>query len=456
MRFDMSMPPFVLRSIALPTWQRLTGQSSLAALNNLEESQWLSIEEQTEQQWQQIGTLLDHAWKNVPYYRKLLKDLGVTPAEISSSRNLVKLPLLDRKIVNTKYEQLIAHSVPNKFVRFNSTGGSTGEPLRFLDDLRGVGISQAAGWRAERWYGVNIGERRAYLWGANFDLTRYQGFNGKVRVWLHNLLMLPAWRLNEDSATSFFNEVHSFRPRMLLGYAGSVFQWAKLLRFERHSIPTLKAIIVSGETLYDNWREGIEQTFGVPVYNRYGGRDLNFLAQECPEYRNLHVAAENAYIEIVRENRPAEPGETGEIVLTKLNNYVMPFIRYRTGDLGVMSATSCPCGRGLPVLDRIEGRVQDVIVTADGRVVSGLLFAHLMKDCPEVREFQVHQIALNHLTFLLVTEPQGALPSQSRIERVVHDYMGSDMHINYEFRDEIPLTRSGKRRICISHLDEVL
>ena len=187
-----------------------------------------------------------------------------------------------------------------------------------------------------------------------------------------------------------------------MGYAGAIYEWARLIGNTRDPVPNLSVIIVSAETLHEEWRAVIESCFKVPVYNRYGGRDIHFIAQECPYRKGLHINSETALVEIVKDGRQVPPGEVGEIVVTRLDNFAMPFIRYRSGDLGVMAQSACGCGRSLPLLEKVEGRLQDAIVTADGRIVSGLLFAHMMKDCPEIKEFQIHQLAMNRLLIMVV------------------------------------------------------
>jgi len=265
-------------------------------------------------------------------------------------------------------------------------------------------------------------------------------------------LMLPAWQLSESASDTFWNQLADFKPKLLVAYAGAIYNWARLLGNDRPPIPSLAAIVVSAETLHEDWRIVIEQSFKVPVYNRYGGRDIKFVAQECPVRKGLHINAENSLVEIVKGGRPVAPGELGEIVITRLDNFAMPFIRYRSGDLGTMSRSACECGRSLPLLEKIEGRVQDTIVTDDGRIVSGPFFAHVMKDCPDVKEFQVHQLRSNQLLIQIVLDHERRFSSQSRIERIVREYMGQDMRIDFELRDIIPLTRSGKRRVIVSHL----
>jgi phenylacetate-CoA ligase len=144
------------------------------------------------------------------------------------------------------------------------------------------------------------------------------------------------------------------------------------------------------------------------------------------------------------------PGQLGEIVITRLDNFAMPFVRYSSGDLGVMAVAPCRCGRSLPLLQRVEGRVQDAITTADGRVISGPFFAHMFKDCPDVKEFQVHQLAIDRLRIVMVLSEHSEFLSRLRIERLVKQYLGPDMDLEFELCDAIPPTRSGKRRVVIS------
>jgi phenylacetate-CoA ligase len=382
-----------------------------------------------------------------------MEKIGVTPADLVDARSLAALPILSRSMIVNECERLKAANIAEDRFCANSTGGSSGEPLRFYDDREGSEAGNALIWRAEKWLGVELGDRRAYFWGASFDLTPFEGFVGKVRSWSTNRLMLPAWRLQQGNAEEFLQRLFRFRPQLLICYAGAAYEWARLLNFQNHHVPGLKAIILSAETLHDAWRQPIEATFGAPVFNRYGGRDIKFIAQECLAREGLHVNAEGSYVEIIRDGRPAPRGEVGEVIVTRLDNYAMPFIRYGSGDLGVWGDAICSCGRGLPLLVRIDGRVQDVILTADGMNVSGLFFAHLMKDCLDVKEFQIHQTAYDRLLIKLVTEPRGTLLSQPRIEQAIRDYMGSQMRVDFEFVDQIPSTKSGKRRITISHLN---
>jgi phenylacetate-CoA ligase len=446
------MNPAILKRIVLPAWQYARGQNSLELLPHLERTQWLTSTELMDLQWQRVGTLLQHAYENVPYYREIMRQNQISPASIVRERSLARLPLLSRSTISQQADRLRATNMPARRFLPNGTGGSTGEPLRFLEDRDGLGWGDAAIFRSHRWYGVDVGEPSCYLWGSNFDLSRFKGFTGRIRSRALNLLMLPAWELSQRTVLEYWNRIWDFKPRLLLGYAGALHDWARLLGNSRDRIPGISAVIVSAETLYDEWRSVIEECFKVPVYNRYGGRDISFVAQECPVRKGLHINAENVLVEILLDGQTAAPGDLGEIVITRLDNLAMPFIRYRSGDLGIMASSPCDCGRSLPLLQKVEGRVQDAIVTPDGRIISGLFFAHMMKDCPDVKEFQVHQLAMHRLMIAIVLHPARTFSSKERIERIVRQYMGSDLEILFELRESIPATRSGKRRITISHL----
>ncbi len=438
----------------MPTWQYLRRQNGLERLRFLERTQWMSAEELQELQWQRVHTLLEHASKHVPHYVDEMRRVGADPHQLAASRSLAVLPLLDRATVNEHRERLRARNIdPARFVS-NATGGSTGEPMRFYDDRDGDGWLTASVWRSQRWLGVDVGERSAFLWGADFDVRWYRGIAGRIKSGLLNLLMLRAWELNAATAPVFHERLVTFKPRLLVVYAGALHEMAALLGPARGTVPGLHAIIVSAEVLTEDARREIEACFNVPVFNRYGGRDLKLVAQECPARLGLHINSESVLVEIVKDGRIVPDGEVGEVVISRLDNFAMPFLRYRTGDRAALSAGRCTCGRSLPLLERLEGRVQDAIVAVDGtRMYVGTFFSHMFKDCPDVRQFQIHQLAVDRLLVQVVPAAGAEFVSRARVERLVQARMGNGMRVDFEVKDSIPLTRSGKRRIIVTHLD---
>jgi phenylacetate-CoA ligase len=449
----MSLHSRLVSAVILPGLDIIKKYTTSRDLALLRKTQWQSEQEIVDLQWQKLKDVLEYTRINVPFYTGILEKKGNTLSEILNHRSLDVLPLMDRRMIRENLPSLLVKNIPKGRSYENRTGGSTGQPLRFFDDRIGVCLAQAAVYRSEEWCGVRVGEPIIYLWGSNFDVSKSDELKGNLVSYLLNYRMFPAWNLDKKKAGDFINFINSFHPSLIIGYAGSLYQCCKLLDYPRHELVGLKGIVSSAETLFPDERSVIQKTFGVPVFNRYGGRDLNFVAQECEFHTGLHIAAERCFIEIVLDGQVLPPGELGEIVITRFDNWVMPFIRYRTGDLGMLSSDKCPCGRGLPLLAKVEGRLQDMITGTNGKLISGLFFAHMLKDFDEIKEFQIHQVDKNQLVFHLVTEPIGYLPSQKTIESRVKEFMGAQMHCEFKFQTMIPLNASGKRRITISHLD---
>ena len=262
----------------------------------------------------------------------------------------------------------------------------------------------AAKWRATRWWGVDIGDPEIVVWGSPIEL----GTQDRLRLLRDGLLrtrLLAAFEMSEPKLDEFIATIRRTRPRMLFGYPSALAHIAQRARVVEQRMDDLgiRVAFVTSERLYDHQREVIEAVFGCPVANGYGGRDAGFIAHACPE-GNMHITAEDIIVEIVDpEGRVLPAGEAGEIVVTHLATRDYPFIRYRTGDIGALSDASCPCGRGLPLLQSIEGRSTDFVIAEDGTVMHGLALIYIVRDIPGVASFKIIQESLDLTRFLLVT-----------------------------------------------------
>jgi hypothetical protein len=197
--------------------------------------------------------------------------------------------------------------------------------------------------------------------------------------------------------------------------------------------------------LFEAARRGIEQTLGAPVYNTYGSREFMSIAGECEYRQGLHINAEN----LVVETRDPDSKEPSEILVTDLHNYGMPFVRYATGDVGTISDISCACGRGLPLLGSIEGRLLDSIRTIDGRTVPGEFFPHLLKEVPEFAEYRVEQRTLDHVVISAVLTEALSERSERLLSYEIEKVFGSATRWEVQPVNEIPNLRSGKRRVTV-------
>jgi phenylacetate-CoA ligase len=239
---------------------------------------------------------------------------------------------------------------------------------------------------------------------------------------------------------------------VLVGYASALERFAKFVQAHHLDDVKFSGVTSTAEVLYPSQRELIERTFGCEVVNRYATRELGGIACECLEHTGLHIGVGEVYVEILRDGVAVPVGEEGDIVVTNLNNYGMPFIRYRVGDIGQLSDAVCPCGRGLPMMEVVRGRTSDMFKTKDGRVVHGEFFTHLFYGISEARRFQVIQKSYDHILVSVVEK--SPLPPERLvfIERAIKDVMGSDVTVEFRFPQSIALQSSGKYRFTISEV----
>jgi phenylacetate-CoA ligase len=375
--------------------------------------------------------------------------VGSTLTPASSREALVNLPFLTKEDILTHRNELLADNFNLKDLKRNASGGSTGHTLSFFNDRASLDVRSAITLRGDRWAGLDFGTPHARLWGAPLDVKIQQRFVNRMNNRLLNRLWLDCFRLSEPIMAEYARQLQRFQPRVIIGYATALTTFAQYLIAHRIIMIRPTSIISSAETLLDEQREIIQSAFGCKVYNRYGCREAGPLAVECPQGK-MHLNADYVLVEVLKNNRPALPGETGEIVITPLFGYGMPLIRYRIEDLGVAAeAIPCACGRGLPVIERIIGRTSDMLVNTKGELFHGEYFTHLFYHQPGIRQFQVIQPDRDHLQFRLVTGPGFDKYILHMLEEKIWDFLGH-LSITWEYVEEIPPLPSGKRAFTVS------
>jgi phenylacetate-CoA ligase len=284
-----------------------------------------------------------------------------------------------------------------------------------------------------------------------------QAARERLDAWLLRRLFVPAFEMSEGAMAAFLGRLAAFDPVLIDGYAESFNYLAgHLSSTERRPKLRPRGIISSAQALPEESRGIIENAFGARVFDKYGSREFSGIAYECKAHEGHHVMAESYIVEILKDGGRAVPGEVGEVVITDLNNLCLPFIRYRVGDLAeAMDDTKvCGCGRGLPRVGRIEGRVQSLVIGAHGRVMPGTFFSHLFKDYDYlVRQYQVIQEERGAIVLKIVKGSRFADELFEReILQVLRQYLGEETRIDVQFVDLIPLVRTGKRQAVISKL----
>jgi phenylacetate-CoA ligase len=429
-----------------PLHERLKGKPTFRFLAELEATQWLPARRLEEYRLRRLQRFLEFVHEHVPYCRALFDEHALRPRDVHSFEDLGRLPFLTREILKTRFDDLRARAaLPGVHPR--SSGGSTGTPVTVLVDMERMGMGEAGRLRAHRWFGVEPGTREIVLWGTparSGTLDRIRQFRDRIL----NTRVLSAFDMGEQALRIHAATIQRVRPTQMFGYASAFHLIASHFERERLDPPRgLKAVFTTAEPLFDFQRKAIEAGLGCPVGVEYGCRDGGLVALECPS-GGLHILAESMHVEILD---PDAEGR-GEIVLTNLDSRAFPIIRYRTGDIGALDPTPCPCGRSLPKLRGVEGRRTDFLVTPSGRVLHALSAIYILRDSPAVREFRVVQDAPDHLQVEVVPTGRFGEAERAALRAQFVPAFGPDLRVSVEARLEIPRTAAGKFRYVESRI----
>lgn len=444
------MHPLLVRRVLFPVHERLKRKPTFRWLRELERTQWLDPDSLREYQLCRLQGHLQWAYSHVPYYRALFDEHDLAPSRIRSFDDLHRVPFLTREILRSRFDDLRATvRLPN--VTRRSTGGSTGVPVTVEVDMERMGISEAARLRAHAWFGLKPGEREIVLWGSPIEITQQDRLR-QFRDWLLNSRLLSAFEMGEATFAHQARTIATFAPAKMYGYASAFYLLARYFQRERLVPPAnTKAIFTTAEPLFDFQRDAIHSAFRCAVAVEYGSRDGGLVATECPS-GGLHTFTEGMYVEI------AEPDADGrgEIVVTCLDSFAFPIIRYRTGDIGALDPTPCPCGRGLTKLRNVDGRRTDFLVTPRGRVLHALSAIYVLRGLSMVREFRVVQEAIDRVVIHLVGDRPLTTPEKDGVRRQFEILLGSDVQLILLEVSSLPRSPSGKFRYVESKVSERL
>ena len=432
-------------------------------LDQLRHYEFLPPEDIQLLQRERLADLLRHAYRSTAYYQELLGGCGVVaPSGTVELAGFSDVPQLDKSLLRAHYEEMKSSDLEQRHWFENWSGGSTGEPARFIQDGVFDSWVTATKIQFDEWSGYRIGDRKAILWGSARDIDHQRHpFRTRAARWLSNEKWLRAFGgLSDDDMLAHAGVIEQFRPIQLLAYAESAFDLARCIERTGTVVTPPGSVMTSAGTLHPQMRKTIERALGAPVFNRYGAREVGDVACECDRHQGLHVSAPWQYVEILRpDGAPAGPGEDGELVITNLANYAMPLIRYRIGDLGSWAGKPCSCGRSWPLLARVSGRVVDMFLTSDGRRIPGGYFVFLMLDTHSwVQRYQVVQESLGRVeVYLQVRDEQRALANAQAegIRLEIIKVMGSDCSVGIHLVDEIRPSDSGKFLHTISKVGDL-
>lgn len=439
-------------TVVLPVHRLLSGRNILPYFRAAQAHQWLSYPDLIALQTDDLRRLLAHACENVPFYRQRFSRAGITPNDIRGAQDLILLPPLTKSQVRQNVADLVAANYRRKDLVPRATGGSTGIPIAFFYDRCSWDSRVGAKYAAYSWAGWDFGVRTALLAGSPIDKAVFLSLRGRMKSTLFRELVLDTFEMSEQTRRQYIRRLQRFRPRVLIGYTSACIALARQLRQDGLSL-TVPSIITSAEMLFPAQRAFIEEAFSGRVFDLYGSRETAAIGMECPQHTGLHVAIDRVIVEVLHGREPASAGEPGEIVITDLYNYGMPFIRYKIGDVGRFIETKCPCGRQLPLLELTHGRICDLISTPEGKYLPGEFFPHLFKEVSSsVEQYQIVQASIEELLVKIVPHPSYGPKQTEYLRRKIQDKVGPGVHISFQFVHSIPPEKSGKHRVTISKL----
>ncbi len=447
----------LLRRLAIGALLRLNRSRIIDNLQEIRRVESLPRGERETYQRNKLRRLLIHAHHNVPYYRQLLSDCGVVAGGKAHLEKFVQVPVLKRSHLRSEHSSLTSVDAAGRRSFSNSTGGSSGSPVRFVQDATYKDWNIANKIYYKTFAGQRIGDRELRIWGSDRDLLQgREDPRTMITNALYNRKELNSFSLSTQNYRSFVQTWNTFKPQWVEAYAQSIFEFARMVEKEGAVLYRPRGVLSSAGTLYPSMKKTMERVFDCPVFNRYGSREVGDIACSCGGESGLHLSIWNHYIELLDDNgNVVAPGEMGRLHVTSLNNYSMPFIRYDIGDIASISTSgTCSCGRNTPRLSRVEGREMSVFKTRSGGFVPGEFFIHFIGVVFEegaIEKFQVIQHDYDSIEIKVIVRDDDLLAEKKGpIENAIYKEMGDDCVIRWTPVDDIPVLPSGKYLYTLS------
>jgi phenylacetate-CoA ligase len=403
-----------------------------------------------------LARLFEHCRGSVPYYAKLFRRRDCNPSEADEPMQVLeRLPILRKETIRANFADLQSADLHTRSWIYNTSGGSTGEPIQLIQDSEYRDRSRAITLLYCRLLGCELGNPLLRVWGSEAEVESTLNWKSRLFDWLQNTVCLNAFQMTTEGMRAHFRTINRRRPKLILGYAQCLYELALFAERERIQIDHPPTVVTSAGTLYEFMRKKIARVFGGPVYNLYGSREVSDVACEVPDCQGLWVAPWGNYVEIVDERgEPIPPGTEGNIVITCLTNHAMPLIRYWIGDRGALLPAAEGCRAfGGQVLKQVLGRTVDVFRRRDQTLIDGEYFTHLLYFRPWVSRFQVVQKDYESVLFKIVRPKQEAPKAElQEIARKTRLVMGNDCNVEFEFAKDLPPQPNGKYRYTISEL----
>ena len=445
---------WIAKNIGFPLQEIIKKTSIIEKLDFLKESQFWDEDKINEYQLTKLKNIIDYSSKNVPYYELLFKKIKLNSDDIKSIEDINKIPILTKEILQKEGSNMVSRMINPKLVKKGKTGGTTGVPTIYYKDTNNRSFTWASYYRWYEWMGLNYYDPTATFWGAKTVLSN--SVKNKIKVdftsFIQNNIILNSFNINEEMANKYYEDISRLNPYLIKGYVSSLLDFAKYVERNNWTFVNLKAISTTTETLLPSSRKYLERVFNVSVFDQYGCGEVSAISYECSSHMGLHINQEHVICEILNaENNPII-NQSGRVIATDLDNYVMPFIRYENGDFATLADDKCSCGVKSPLMSSIEGRSIDTITLNNGIKVHGVFFTDILFEIgmlsDEFRKFQIVQNKIDSIEFRL--ETQKPLDPRKK-EKLLISLKRFIDNVKYTEVDKIEKQPNGKFKYIISN-----
>lgn len=450
----MTLYNYIAKNIILPCGDIVLDTQVSKQLRFLEKSQFWKPKELEKYQNEKLKTLIQHAYRNVPYYHNLFKSLNVSPGDIKTKEDLNKLPVLTKEVIRKNQGNFLAKNIKKTGIIKDATSGSSGNIFEFVVDKNSVSISRAIGIRGWEFAGYNVGDRIVTVSGTAL-LSQNMSLLKKLSFRANRNLPLSSYNMDNEKVKNYVQQIKKFKPKFIRGYPSSISIIAEHLLENSGPDIKLTAVMTTAEKLYNKDRKVISEAFACDVLDQCGCNDGGEGFWECKEHVGYHIGVERAIHEFVNDlSEPVSNHEDAHVILTDLANFAMPFIRYDAGDMAIPTGDICSCGRELPMVKSITGRSIDRVILPNGFSMPGLtitdIFEHDETMIDKIKEYQVIQEKINEFTINIVQNENYNNETSRIISKYLEGYMGIPLEINFKFVEKIPFTDANKKRIVLS------
>lgn len=441
--------PMLRRKLFEPLIYCLNRSPRFRYWQKLEKTQFLQESELKSKQWKRLQSMLSYVWGNNGFYQEKFAEAGVLPDMVQSPEDLRLIPFLTKEEIRRNTPAMISRGFRMDTLQHYKTGGSTGKALDIYVTEECSELRNACALRHDRWAGWEVGEPIGACWG-NPHLP--VSLKDKLKGWLlEPFIYLDTMSVDEASVRKFVRDWETVKATLLYGHAHSIYVLAVYLSDLGIDSIRPKGILSTSMMLIPSERRVIEKVFGIKVTDRYGCEEVSLIGSECERHEGLHLNIEHLFVEFIKDDGlPAGPGESGRIVVTDLMNKAMPFIRYHVEDVGIPTDRKCSCGRGLPLMEQVTGRVADFLIKKDGTRVAGVsLIENTLTLLPGLDQMQILQNGYEDFLVRIVPGVEFNNSIVTALKKYFADIFGKFVKVEVSLVEKIMLEKSGKYRFSI-------